>query len=137
MEESSSWRELTAIKFALAAFEAHLSGVCSFASIFWLVLLLIVGLPSMKLTNLPYGFLEFLWYLGIYCYFLSCISLPLDVYIFGSIQFNAIVFVFYYVLLDVFASGVWATYAGFRGSSEGIGFWIGVHGHRIWSHRDH
>ena len=62
------------------------------------------------------GFLGFVWYLGLYCYLLGRIFLPLDVYIFVLIQCNSL-FVFYYVSLDVFASGVWATFAGLRDPS--------------------
>lgn len=57
-----------------------------------------------------------MWYLGLYCYLLGCIFFPLDVYIFVLIQCNCFL-VFYYVSLDVFASGVWATFAGLRDPS--------------------
>lgn len=58
----------------------------------------------------------FLWYLGLYCYLLGRFFPP-----FGclSICINSmqLLFVFYYVSLDVFASGVWATFAGLRDPS--------------------
>ena len=77
-----------------------------FASVFGLVLPLLVEL----------GFLEFVGYLGIYCYFcMRRIFLPLDIYIFVLIQCDC--FLFCYVSLDVLASGVWATFAVLRDPS--------------------
>ena len=62
------------------------------------------------------SFLGFVWYPGLSCYllgrlfpFFGCLYICID-----SMQ---VLFVFYYVSLDVFASGVWATFAGLRDPS--------------------
>ena len=62
------------------------------------------------------SFLGFVWYLGLYCYLLGrffpsfgCFYIYID-----SMQ---LLFLFYYVSLDVFASRVWATFAGLRDPS--------------------
>ena len=61
-------------------------------------------------------FLGFEWYIGLYCYLLGrffpsfgCLYICIN-----SMQW---LFVFYYVSLDVFASGVWGTFAGLRDPS--------------------
>ena len=61
-------------------------------------------------------FLGFVWYLRLYCYFLGR-SFPSFGCLYICINSMQSLFVFCYVSLDVFASGVWATFAGLRDPS--------------------
>ena len=62
------------------------------------------------------SFLGFVWYLGLYCYLLGRFF-PSFGCLYICIHSMQLLFVFYYVSLDVFVSGVWATFAGLRDPS--------------------
>ena len=61
-------------------------------------------------------FLGFVGYLGLYCYLLAP-SFPSFGCLYICINSMQLLLVFYYVSLDVFASGVWATFADLRDPS--------------------
>ena len=60
-------------------------------------------------------FLGLVWYLGLYCYLLGR-SFPSFGCLYICINSMQLLFVFY-VSLEVFASGVWTTFAGLRDPS--------------------